>query len=98
MTLSEYDEKIENLKTVRSKANGLKKAQLTSVIDNLRTARVEELTSVLNAGGFGFSAENIAELKSIANTFQQGSNDIQDANELIDNAISLGKKLLTLVA
>ena len=70
MTLAEYDDKISDLQEVQANATGLKKAKLTSVIDDLRTARVETLTDKLNAGDFGFSSDDIAALKEISNTFE----------------------------
>lgn len=97
MTLAEYDQKIAELKQVQAKANGLKLAEITAVIDDLETSRLESITSIITSADFGFSAADIAELSNIAQTFESASNEINDANELIDNAISLGKKLLTLL-
>lgn len=97
MTLAEYDQKIEELEAVQSKSSGLKKAEITNVLDNLRTARVESLAGKLSNADFGFSSEDVQELEAIASSFQGATDEIDNANELIDNAIRLGKKLLALV-
>jgi hypothetical protein len=97
MTLAEYDQKIIDLKKVQAKASGLKLAEITAVIDDLETARLESITSIISSANFGFSDEDISELRNIAQAFESASNEIDEANELIDNAISLGKKLLALL-
>ncbi|HEY9083491.1 MAG TPA: hypothetical protein VIN73_09155 [Vicingaceae bacterium] len=97
MTLADFDEKIDELKLVRSKANGLKKAELTNLIDNLETKRVSILVAPINNADFGFTQDDIDELKVIAQQFQVATDEIEEANELIDNAISLGTKLFDLL-
>mgnify|MGYP003635999222 CR=1 FL=1 len=97
MTLADYDKKIEELKVVRAKAKGLQKAELTVLIDDLETKRVSFLTQPINEADFGFSQGNIAELKEIAQKFETATEEIEEANELIDRAINLGKKLVLLL-
>jgi len=97
MTLADFDKKIDELKLVRTKAHGLRKAELTNIIDNLETKRVNILVAPINNADFGFTQDDIDELKVIAQQFQVATDEIEEANELIDNAISLGTKLFNLL-
>lgn len=97
MTLAEFDEKIAELELVLNKANGLKKAELRDIIEDLETKRVSFLTKSINDTDFGFTQADIKELQVIAQKFQDGTEGIEESNELIDNAIRLGKKLLSLI-
>jgi hypothetical protein len=97
MTVTEYDEKIANLKIIRDEATGMEKADLTAIISDLNTARLAHLLEDLTDLVAPFSADDVAELTEIANVFENATEEIENANELIDNAISLGGKIVELV-
>lgn len=96
MTLEEFDTKIDSLKIVRSKATGLKRAELTEIIDGLETARVEDITEILR--NIEIPEDNIQQLNEIATTFDQATEEINNASDLIDNAIGFGRTLVGLFA
>jgi hypothetical protein len=97
MTLDEFKEKIAQLEFVKNKATGLKAMELMDVISDLTVKVAEHETSFLTALEEGVSAQYFEELESITNTFKTETEALANRNELIDNTILIGKKIIALL-
>lgn len=96
MTLQEYDKKIRELKVVRDHATGMRKSDLAEIIDDLETARVQLIAEGFSALD-GFPNSDSKELEEIAKVFDAATEDIENANTLIDKVISIGGSIVSLV-
>jgi len=97
MTIQEFDKQIAHLKKVNEKARGMQSSDLTEIIDDLETKRVELLTAGLINLQINLSANDVAELNDIAATFDQERENITNVTGLIDKAIGIGKQLVSFI-
>lgn len=97
MTLDEFNEKITQLELVKNKATGLRAMELMDIISDLTVKVAEYETSFLIILEEGLSAQDLEELENIANTFNTETETLANRNELIDNTISIGKKIIALL-
>tara|TARA_B100000809_G_C15069806_1_gene505560 strand:+ start:677 stop:970 length:294 start_codon:yes stop_codon:yes gene_type:complete len=97
MTLYEFDKKIDELKIVRSKAEGIRRSRVNSVIEKLEMKRLENITESLRNMETTITAEDLTDLTNIADTFENSAQEIQNVNNLIDNSIGIGKRILALL-
>lgn len=95
MTIDQFNAKIDQLNIVVVKATGLRLIKLSAIISDLETARVELITEELV--NLDMSNDDVEKLEAVADAFNSSAADIDDANNLIDTAISIGSRLVSLV-
>jgi hypothetical protein len=95
MTIQDYDNKITELKVVKTKARAMRRSDCAELIDNLETKRAIFIANIAGTIDSGLSQNDLDELTQIAEVFKNAEGELQDQNNLIDNAIRIGSKLLT---
>tara|TARA_R110001606_G_scaffold397481_1_gene574009 strand:+ start:1072 stop:1359 length:288 start_codon:yes stop_codon:yes gene_type:complete len=94
MTLAEFDEKIAQLEIIQASAVAMQLSDITELIDDLSLKRVELITSPLINMEQQLTSDDIEDFNSIAEAFDNGTAEIEEVNNLIDKAITIGRKLL----
>ncbi|PHS52365.1 MAG: hypothetical protein COB01_07545 [Lutibacter sp.] len=95
MNLSEFDKKIAQLKTVQIAAEGMQFIELTMLLENLETKRIEFLNTPLLNIESTLTVGEIAVFDYVAVTLKNSTVKIDQSNILINNVIVLGNKLLS---
>ena len=91
MTVVEIQTKIDQFEKLMTKADVIEKADLQMIVDDLETERIKLLT----AGLRNIDTNDLQELDNIADSFKQGTLEIKNQTELIGQAISIGKNLVS---
>ena len=94
MTLAEFDEKIAQLEIIQASTVAMQLSDITELIDDLSLKRVELITSPLINMEQQLTSDDIEDFNSIAEAFDNGTAEIEEVNNLIDKAITIGRKLL----
>ena len=94
MTLEDYNKKIRELKIVKTKATAMRRSDCAQLIDDLETKRVSFIANMVDGISHKLSQDDLDELTEIAEAFNNAKGELQNQNNLIDNAIRIGSKLI----
>jgi len=97
MTIQDYDEKIAELKVVLTKATAMRRSDCAALIDDLETKRTLFIANIVGSIDGGVSQNDLDELTQIAEAFKNAEGELQDQNNLIDNALRIGAKVIALL-
>jgi hypothetical protein len=95
MTVVEIQTKIDQFEKLMTKADVIEKADLQMIVDDLETERIKLLTAGLRELSINIDTNDLQELDNIADSFKQGTLEIKNQTELIGQAISIGKNLVS---
>ena len=72
----------------------MRRSDCTQLIDDLETKRVSFIANMVDGISHTLSQNDLDELTQIAEAFNNTKGELQNQNNLIDNAVRIGSKLL----
>jgi hypothetical protein len=72
----------------------MRRSDCTQLIDDLETKRVSFIANMVDGISHTLSQNDLDELTQIAEAFNNAKGELQNQNNLIDNAVRIGSKLL----
>jgi hypothetical protein len=76
MTLQDYDKKIRELKTVKTKATAMRRSDCAQLIDDLETERVSFIANMVDGISHTLSQNDLDELTQIAEAFNNAKREL----------------------